>query len=165
MTGKTHVICGTITMAAVTVASFSGLDIDGHTYLPAIGLLSVAAGSYMPDIDLHSSKMGHKCKMVSKLLTHRGMTHTMLFPVLIHLAMLYLAAAEVPVLPELLLGFNIGWVVHIIADMFNKKGVPILWPASSSRIHVAEVLTASWQEGVFIFLWFGVNLLCVIFLS
>ena len=42
MTGKTHAICGTVTMLAITAVSFRGLPIDGHTYLPAVGLLSQA---------------------------------------------------------------------------------------------------------------------------
>lgn len=164
MTGKTHAICGTITMVAVTAIYFSGFQLDGYTYLPAVGLLSVAAGSYMPDIDLHRSKMGQQHKFISKHLTHRGITHTLLFPAIIHLIMLMVAAAGIPVLPELIFGFNVGWVVHIAADLCNRKGVPLLWPVYKKRIHIATFLTSSWQEYVFIFLWLGVNIACVLFL-
>lgn len=164
MTGKTHMLCGTATMLAITITNFSGFQFDGYTYLPAVGLLSVAAGSYAPDIDLHSSKMGHKHKFISKHLTHRGITHTLLIPVILFVVMLMVAAAGISVLPELLLGFNVGWVVHILADLCNKKGVPLLWPISKKKVHVASFLTSSWQEYVFLILWFGVNAFCVFFL-
>ena len=149
MTGKTHAICGTVTMLAITAVSFRGLPIDGHTYLPAVGLLSVAAGSYMPDIDLHRSKMGQRHKFISKHLTHRGNTHTLLFPVIF-------------IFP--IMGFNVGWVVHILADLCNRKGVPLLWPLYRRRVHIAAFLTSTWHEYVFIILWLGVNVACVFFL-
>ena len=164
MTGKTHAICGTVTILAITAVSFRGLPIDGHTYLPAVGLLSVAAGSYMPDIDLHRSKMGQRHKFISKHLTHRGITHTLLFPVIFIVAMLMAAAAKIPVLPELIMGFNVGWVVHILADLCNRKGVPLLWPLYRRRVHIAAFLTSTWHEYVFIILWLGVNVACVFFL-
>ena len=164
MTGKTHAICGTITMAAVTVNYFSGFTIDGYQYLPLLGMLTVVAGSYMPDIDLHRSKMGSRHKFISKMLTHRGITHTLLVPALLLFLMLTVASVGIPILPELILGFNVGWVVHIIADMFNKKGVPIFWPISKQHVHVATFLTSSWQEYVFIILWLGVNIFWVFFL-
>lgn len=164
MTGKTHVICGTITMLAITAAHFHGLQIDGYTYLPAVGLLSVQAGSYMPDIDLHRSKMGSRHKFISKHLTHRGITHTLLVPAILLALMLFVAAEGVPVLPELILGFNVGWLVHILADLCNRKGVPLFWPLSSKRVHIAAFLTSSWHEYVFIILWLGVNCACVYFL-
>ena len=164
MTGKTHAICGTVTMLAITAVNFSGFQLDEHTYLPAIGLLSVAAGSYMPDIDIHRSKLGQQHKFISKHLTHRGITHTLLFPVLLFIAMLMVAAVNIPFLPDLMFGFIVGWVVHILADLCNRKGVPLFWPFYRKRVHIASFLTSSWQEYVFLFLWLGVNIACVFFL-
>lgn len=165
MTGRTHAICGTATMLAITAAKLHGIDIGGHTYLPAVGLLTVGYGSYLPDIDLHRSKMGSQHKFISKHLKHRGITHTMLIPVLLLLAMLLTASANIPVLPDLILGLNVGWVVHIIADMFNQKGVPIFWPFYQHRVHVASILTSTGQEYIFIAFWIGVNVGCLYFLS
>ena len=164
MTGKTHALCGTVTMLAITAVNLQGFQFDGHTYLPALGLISVAAGSYMPDIDLHRSKMGQQHKFISKHLTHRGITHTLLVPVILFVAMLVVAAMNIPLLPELILGFNVGWVEHILADLCNRKGVPLFWPLYRKRVHIATFLTSSWQEYVFIFLWLGVNIACVYFL-
>lgn len=151
-------------MLAVTATHFSGFQLDGHTYLPAIGLLTVVTGSYMPDIDIHRSKLGQQHKFISKHLTHRGITHTLLIPIILFVVMLMVAAAKIPVLPDLILGFNVGWVVHIIADLCNRKGVPLFWPFYRKRVHIATFLASSWQEYVFIFLWLGVNVACVFFL-
>lgn len=164
MTGKTHAICGTVTMLAITAAHFSGIQIDNHTYLPAVGLLSVVSGSYMPDIDIQRSRLGQRHKIISKFLTHRGITHTLLFPALLFVLMLAAAEHSIPVLPDLIFGFNVGWVVHIIADLCNRKGVPLFWPFYKNRVHIATFLTSSWQEYVFIILWIGVNIACVFFL-
>lgn len=164
MTGKTHAICGAITMGCITVARFKGLELGGYTYLPAIGLLSCSAGSYFPDIDLHSSKMGRKHKFISKMFTHRGFTHTLVFPAIIFLAMTYIAYKGIPFLPDLILGFLVGYLAHIGADLFNKKGVPLLWPIVRKRIHVATFLTSSWQEYVFIPLWLVLNVAAVWFI-
>ena len=126
MTGKTHAACGAATMLALTVLHRSGLPIGAETYTPALGLLTVVVGSYAPDVDLKNSTLGQKLRMISHLFRHRGLTHTLLFPVLLTLLMMGLKAQGMAVVPELLLGFNVGWVTHIIADAFNHKGVPIL---------------------------------------
>lgn len=134
-------------MLAVTATHFSGFQLDGHTYLPAIGLLTVVTGSYMPDIDIHRSKLGQQHKFISKHLTHRGITHTLLIPIILFVVMLMVAAAKIPVLPDLILGFNVGWVVHIIADLCNRKGVPLFWPFYRKRVHIATFLARAFWIG------------------
>lgn len=157
MTGKTHAICGTMTMVAIAACNAKGLDFGGFSLVPWVSIVAAPSGSYMPDIDLHRSKMGSKHKIISKFLTHRGITHTLLVPFLLALLQRVVMDARIPLLPELIFGFNVGWIVHIIADMFNKKGVPILWPLTKKHFHVASVLTSSNQEYFFIFFWFLLN--------
>lgn len=43
-------------------------------------------------------------------------------------------------------GFLIGWFSHLVADSFNKKGVPWFYPFSKKHYHIAKVLTGSYQE-------------------
>lgn len=153
MTGKTHAICGTTACLAVAVANAKGIDFPGYTLIPWVSLIAAPAGSYMPDIDLHRSKMGSKHKIISKLLTHRGFTHTWTVPIILALLQWWLMSIPIVFLPELVFGFNIGWVAHIVADAFNYKGVPLLWPLTKKHFHVASVLTSSWQETLFIPVW------------
>lgn len=231
MTGKTHVACGTVTMLAMCAGAPEGLTLGSYTYTLWLGLATVAAGSLLPDIDIQQSSLGSKHKLISKHLTHRGITHTLLVPILLCFIMAFTTSFTLPkgvpvstvvcagiallvvalaltcggarnvksavkrlskiqgfakallvvavllilapvvlsrqilVLPDLLLGLLVGWVVHIIADAFNKKGVPILWPLTSKKFHIATVLTGSWQEAVFLVFWIGVNVACLFFLS
>lgn len=162
MTGKTHAACGAMSMLAITIATRNNIQIGPYTMLPVIGLISVVEGSYLPDIDLHRSKMGHRHKFISKMLTHRGITHTLLVPGILLMSMLWCIQANIPFLPDLIFGLNVGWTVHIIADLFNRKGVPILWPVTKKKLHVACFLTSSWHEVVFLILWgFAMLLLTV----
>ena len=100
--------------------------------------------------------------MISHLFRHRGLTHTLLFPVLLTLLMMGLKAQGMAVVPELLLGFNVGWVTHIITDAFNHKGVPILWPIVRKKLHVASVHIGTWQESAFLWAWLIVTLLLTV---
>lgn len=158
MTGKTHAICGTVTMACIAVANMEGITLDNYTFFPLLSIVAAPAGSYFPDIDLHRSKMGSKHPILSKMLTHRGITHTLLGPAILAWAQWFLMQHNILLLPALLFGFNVGWLAHILADMFNKKGVPVLWPITKAHLHVASVLTSSWQEYVFIPFWIAANI-------
>lgn len=162
MTGKTHALCGTATMLAITVLGSPSLTLFDQSFIPAVGLITVAAGSYAPDIDIQQSKLGHTFRFISKHLKHRGFTHTLAVPVFLAFLMYWTSTLGIPLLPELVGGFEVGYLCHIIADMCNKKGVPLLWPLSSSHIHVASVLTGSWQEKVFLLVWIGGNIAWVL---
>lgn len=155
MTGKTHAVCGTATMLLMTVLNPTGMILGGHNFLPIVGMISVAPGSYAPDIDIPQSRLGRKFKFISKHLTHRGFTHTLVVPIFLAVCMFYIAGLNIPIIPDLILGFEVGYVMHIVADAFNKKGVPLLWPLTSKHFHIASVLTGSWQESVFLILWIG----------
>ena len=155
MRGKTHVVCGTTLLVAVVVAHSHGMDIAGAHITPALGLITVGAGSYAPDIDLQTTHAGQKHKFISKHLTHRGITHTLLVPAILTFAMFWTAQYDMPVVPDLIFGFDVGWLAHIFADLFNRKGVPILWPLTTKKFHVACFVTGTWHESVFIILWIG----------
>lgn len=45
------------------------------------------------------------------------------------------------------LGATIGYVSHIVLDLFNPMGVPILYPLSKRRLHIANIKTGT-QEGM-----------------
>lgn len=153
MTGKTHAICGTVTAIAIAACNYKGIQMGGYTLLPIISVVAAPSGSYMPDIDLQRSHMGNKHKFISSLLTHRGFTHTLVIPLLLWLFQWWLMSIHIPVVPDLVFGFNVGWLAHIVADMFNKKGVPILWPITKQKYHVATILTSTKQEYIFIAFW------------
>lgn len=99
MTGKTHLTAGLVTALAFGMNA------------PQIAL--VAVGSILPDIDHSGSTLGKMIKPISRHLRHRGVTHSLLFLIAISFLSPYL---------------GIGVLTHILLDIFNPKGVELLYP-------------------------------------
>jgi inner membrane protein len=90
--------------------------------MPLITVLAgTIIGSNLPDID-------HPLPFVK----HRGITHCLLICLLI-------AIAFVVIKEYVLLGIFMSYLTHIIADMFNGKGCPLLYPFYKKRIRVADL--------------------------
>lgn len=100
MRGMTHLAVG------AAVVAVSG-DLSLGT---AAGIM---LGSILPDIDSPDSLVGRNVPIIPLLLPHRTITHT----IWVTLA-LWLVCKPVAV----------GCALHIILDMFNPSGVPLLWP-------------------------------------
>lgn len=160
MTGKTHMICG-VSTCAYLIATVPAINTAG--LVPCIlGLAGSYVGSYLPDIDLASSKAGQKAPWISKLTSHRGMTHTLLFPALLAALTWYTYSIDIMYLAAFIAGVILGWVAHIVADMFNKVGVPVLWPIVRDKLHIASFKTDnSKHQIIFIILW-EVVLICLL---
>lgn len=150
MQGKVHVAIGMATTAALCVAYPKGVTFGGIYLLPEIMLLSATAGSYFPDIDNTRTHAGQQHKTASKVINkvgggHRGITHSFIFPALIAVAAMFIDQylKQYFYLNTLVLsimaGFDLGWIMHIIADLFNGKGCPILMPLSKSKISVMDL--------------------------
>ena len=150
MQGRVHVTIGVGAIACLCLKYPTGFDFCGITILPEIALLTAAAGSYTPDIDSTMTHSGHKHKTASKVINkvgggHRGITHTLLFPAIIAVAMFYLhfllnrySHLDMAV-QSLFFGFELGWLLHIFADLFNGKGCPIFWPIVRSKLHILDL--------------------------
>lgn len=101
MTGKTHILAGALAALAL---HGSGAEV-----------VMTAFGALLPDIDTAQSAFGRYTKLVSRLLPHRGPTHSLL--------MLALSACVNPWL-------GLGVLTHLLLDMMTAKGVQLLWPWS-----------------------------------
>lgn len=175
MTRSVHVTVGVGTMALLAVKQTSGFEFMGTNIIPVFAMITAFAGSYLPDFDTHymhytQGKKGvakvaakAKSKVVGKATGgHRGITHTLLFPI-IFVALSYwigLSFQSVPylcmLLASLVFGFLAGWVLHIFADLFNGKGVPLLWPLTSSKIHIADFPSEGAGQWLWCLLYFVV---------
>lgn len=174
MSGKTHVICGTTALMAIAVKCPDIMQYFGTNMSPLWGLVTVAPFSKIPDIDLSTSEYGRKYPIFSKIFTHRGRTHTLLFPAILFVILeicgvMSVASQDKPaqlafgILTPMLFGSFIGWVIHIIVDSFNRKGVPIFWPLTSDKYHIPFMKFKSnnkKHEFVFLCLWIG-GLVCL----
>lgn len=119
MIAPTHVSFG------VLFAEFVFTCLDIHPSGPA--LLAAGVGSLLPDADTPKSAIGHVFKLsaaIERRFGHRQITHSLMFLGLCALAALPLLLAGTPVYFGLLLGVG----SHLMLDMANLSGVPLLYP-------------------------------------
>lgn len=142
MTGKTHALGGLLFGAGASVA------ISANPVTAGTLMMASTVGALIPDIDHPSSIISRKIpilswcyqgialidKGISKLFKkkyiagHRGITHSIIL--YLFLAVLIAALCNNPQLFLLLEGIMLGAISHIVFDMFNPSGVPILLPFS-----------------------------------
>lgn len=159
MNGKTHTAIAEAVMIGITVATTT-VTLRGMTIHPGIGIITASFGGVLADIDMSRSEYGLKFPVFSKFFTHRGFTHTGVVGTALFALLCASASAKhsvcTSIAQSLIFGFVMAYISHIIADSFNGKGVPLLWPVIKNKIHVMRITTGSWQEpcflGVFIFL-------------
>lgn len=108
MTGKTHVICSVSAFAAFTIVHPGTIEVFGAEVQPWLALPGVAVGAFLPDIDIHQSRLGQKFKIISGMLGHRGITHTLLVPAILLLTLTTLKSRTANIIMSLVLGYLVG---------------------------------------------------------
>jgi len=87
-----------------------------------------AAGALFPDIDISTSKLGAKFKPVSvtisKLFGHRTLFHSPL----LYLTISIFLSRHFPQFNVYWTAFFLGVISHLLLDMLNPKGIPLLYP-------------------------------------
>ncbi|MCD8181027.1 MAG: metal-dependent hydrolase [Firmicutes bacterium] len=134
MRGKTHAAAGLATGLALVLACQNNV-IAEPTIAMQIGTAALAAlGSLTPDIDLPESTIGSKVKPISTVLNktfgHRTLFHSPLLYAVIFLLTFKLNLC-------LALAFALGAVSHLLLDMLNQKGIPLLYPWKKT-VHIAS---------------------------
>lgn len=126
MTGRTH----------LTVGVLSGLLL---TTSPT-NIALIALGSILPDFDHPRGILGRYIPFFSKFVSHRGVTHSIAFAVLVGLINFYIA---------------FGIAIHIVLDMTTKQGVKLLYPSDKCyRFPFAKnVVTGGKVEYFLLVLW------------
>lgn len=134
---------GVATVTTVAATQFPTMTISNMTLYPAFGLVLAPLFAKLADIDLQQSEYGNQ--VVSKLFSHRGFTHTGIVVGFLYVVMASLTRIEVSVfasiVESMVLGAVIAYASHIIADMHNKKGAPLLWPLILQKIYFMCILT------------------------
>lgn len=125
MLWKTHVVGGLLVGALIAPQVTNG---DLSTQVVFIACAGI--GALLPDIDSIHSKVGRALLPVSAtiqlLLGHRGVFHSLLLPILLFGSFkIFLPIYTVYYLP-----LFVGYISHIVLDMFTPEGVPLLWPLS-----------------------------------
>lgn len=132
MKGVTHLSAGVITGAAISVCC------NLSTSDTLIVLTGSAIGSLIPDIDICTSKMGRLMPPASFLIQtfigHRTLFHAPL-PYIVLLSLCWL---RIPSLGLWFAAAGVGILTHLLLDMLNPSGVPLLWP-SAKRFSLATL--------------------------
>lgn len=125
MKGSTHVVIGL--SFGVTTQLLVGFPAEGFLEIPFYygGLV---LGSLLPDIDHPQSYLGRRLTPLSvpifKLFGHRGITHSFL-----SLSILGIILTKSRYVNTYLSGgVLLGYLSHLIADMFTPTGIPLFYP-------------------------------------
>ncbi len=106
-----------------------------------LGLALGGFGGLFPDIDHSGSKITKKTGIIgfvlSKMLSHRGLSHTPFLWILIFGALMYYFPAYQFIFFPLLL----GCLSHIFLDALTPQGVPILAPLTWQKINFLTIQT------------------------
>ena len=117
----------------------------------AIALLT----TYIPDIDLESSKLGRKIifRPLQFFVKHRGVFHSFTFLFLITFIFLMLV-------PKIALGFFVGYASHLFADSLTISGITPFFPWK--RKIFGKIRTGGKTEKILFFVLLIVNLLLIV---
>ena len=137
MNGPVHTIIGLSTGILGATVLYDNFPILQESVLgPTAYVIAITYGSILPDLDLPGRPLHF-------LGGHRGITHTLVGPALCFVLMNIAKDSQFGELSGLfragMLGIVVGWLLHIFADMFQRKGVPLFWPLSKARIHIASI--------------------------
>lgn len=138
MRGKTHIAAGAVVGAAIATAQ----------NLPIIDFLLITAcstvGGLLPDVDIGTSKIAKLCapaaRLIQFLFGHRGMFHSLLLWAIPG----WLLLQRFPNYDLYILSACAGILSHLVLDMLNPTGVPLLWPVTKKislmKIHTGGII-------------------------
>ncbi|MDR0374911.1 MAG: metal-dependent hydrolase [Treponema sp.] len=93
-------------------------------------------------------------RLLLPIARHRKGTHSGLALLIILSPVLYIigymsANLLTNILLSIWFGFCIGWISHLAADTFNRKGVPWLYPLDGKFYRIANIVTGGKRERAF----------------
>lgn len=141
MEAETHLAGGLLAGATLLVAyANKDFGIGDIAILPSLGYVTASmAGSLFPDIDIHTSTIGRKAGFISVLIEwicgHRLLFHAFALYILIY----YGVSLQFRSLETYMFAFLFGVSSHLVLDLFNKKGVPLLFPLSTKHFYIVGV--------------------------
>lgn len=117
--------------------SFANIDNKSSFFIATAGLL---VGSLISDIDTKKSYASNKAKPISfitsKLLKHRGYTHSIVGTLSMTLIVYFLLeyfGLKSNAINLFSISFMLGMISHILLDMFNPTGVELFYPFTDKR--------------------------------
>lgn len=154
MVKETHTQGGFLLALMTSPFIVSELKVSSKIYICFLIVVYVYGayfGSVLPDIDMKGSYISKKIpfmyKLLGKHLKHRGITHSLTFLMMLWVCILSLVElAERDFIVTLFFyGLLIGYISHIILDLFTSDGVYLFAPYKKV-IKIANLKTNSNEE-------------------
>lgn len=144
MMGRTHRLGGIMVgLGMLSIVPQDPVVIAGS-------LACSVVGSLFPDLDHKNSTISKKAGVVggltSTVFTHRGIMHAPLIYTIVYLMLFSIAPLPYSVF---LTSWYFGVLSHLIFDMFNPGGIPLLFPFSKKKFRIMGIPTGSVGEAVF----------------
>lgn len=123
MTGRTH----------LTLGAAAGLGIAAYLHFDPLWCLAAGIlGGLLPDVDHPQSMLSGWIPGSGLLLSlghvrHRGITHSILFMVLL-VAAWFAASQQITIPYPLVMAGLAGVATHLLSDMLTPQGIPLLYP-------------------------------------
>lgn len=142
MNWKLHLTLG------ITSGIAGGLCLLANPVVAAEYAVTCSVSSLFCDIDTPMSKIGRKAPTISniciKMFGHRGLLHTPCFLLLCWLC--YYNVKNGIYVDDtfwLMYGYSVGFLCHMIQDIFTKGGIKLLYPFSRKRFHLTNFKSKS----------------------
>lgn len=122
MTGRVHVISTTYAFSAATIIMDQPIWGDSKALAWTMAIVPVAIGAYLPDIDIQQSRLGNMYPFISRRLTHRGFTHTLVIPTIL-LVLAYAARFQINlmnIIMAIFVGFLGGQLFNVPIRLHGK---------------------------------------------
>ena len=138
MTGRTHQFIGFTTVYTFALlASYDSFNLQTVVF----GVVLISLGALMPDLDSEDNVIYSLVPVGRRVISeifervfgrHRSISHSLLgiflFGLLSHWLIFRIPGANGLNLSALWYAYFISLVMHVVADMLTKDGVPLLWP-------------------------------------
>ena len=135
MTGKAH----------IAVAALTGGVLASKLELHPFYILICTAGGLFADTDIKQSYLGRFIPLWLFFRPHRrNFTHSIAGGVVFSLLF---------IVPSFIFMFFVGYMTHLLLDLFNKDGIPLLWP-SKKMYSLARFKTGGWGELFIVFVYY-----------
>ena len=139
----------------------------GEPLSAALILLSFTLGTLLPDIDSEESSIGRYFGLLSRIIPHRTITHTIWIVIL-------LAAASWSFHSIFLAALTLGYALHILEDSFSNQGICWFYPVigkyitrpGGQTIKAGRSTTFAYTKGglaehLFLFFSLGIHAVCM----
>lgn len=132
-------------VAGACIGAAIGLQTQAPLGQAVCLILAGGLGGLLPDIDTATSKLGRKLwpasMTIQLVIGHRTLFHA---PIL-YLALYFVGLHFAPAASLYILAATLGAASHLVLDILNPSGIPLLWPWKK-RFHLARFNVGGWVD-------------------